>query len=124
MNAIYCKKCHEILYSYKNYHWNQCSCGNCYIDAEGNRIGFTDRESILELQLNTEFLFKNLIINHKKMDFSKMGTFKIKSTSNEKFYKQAIVNWEEFEPYFKEVALKTRLEILIEVKRRGQYKNE
>lgn len=119
MNAIYCKNCHEILYSYAQRHFNECSCGNCYIDTEGIRVGFKDKSKLVELELNTDFLFKNLILQHDNIDFSKMGKFIIKPTSNEKFYKQAIVNWEEFESHFKQVVTKSKLDMFIEAKEKG-----
>jgi hypothetical protein len=48
-----------------------------------------------------------------------MGKFVIKSTSNENFYKQAIVNWEEFEPYFGQVVTKSKLDVFIKAKEKG-----
>ena len=122
LKAIYCKHCHSIIYSMSNHDFKSCTCSKVSIDAKGMRIGFYDRSDFIELELDKVFLYDNLLelaySNYGILNIQ-LGKFVIKPTSNEKFYKQAIVNWGEFEPYFRQVVTKTKLDVFIEAKERG-----
>lgn len=122
LKAIYCKHCHSIIYSLATHDFRHCECHKISIDAKGMRIGFHEKNDFIELELDKVFLYDNLL----ELAYQKggklnieLGIFKIKPTSNEKFYKQAIVNWGEFEPYFRQVVTKTKLDMFIEAKERG-----
>ena len=121
LKAIYCKHCNSIIYSMSNHDFKSCACSKVSIDAKGMRFGFHDKSDFIELELDKVFLYDNLL----ELAYQKggklnieLGKFVIKPTSNEKFYKQAIVNWEEFEPYFRQVVTKTKLDMFIEAKER------
>jgi hypothetical protein len=122
IKAIYCEYCKSIIYSLSNHHMNYCECGKIYIDAKGDRIGFESTDDFVQLNLNKTFLYDNLLElayrNNGKLNIE-LGKFKIVSTSNESFYKQAICNWDMFKPYFNEIVTKSKLDLFIEAKEKG-----
>lgn len=125
LKAIYCKYCHSIIYSMSNHDFKSCACSKVSIDAKGMRFGFHDKSDFIELELDKVFLYDNLLelaySNYGMLNIQ-LGKFVIKPTSNENFYKQAIVNWEEFEPYFRQVVTKSKLDMFTEAKEKGLVK--
>lgn len=121
ISAIYCKKCKKIMYSLTNRHFNSCECG-CFIDGEGLRVGFKDKNDIITLQLDDDFMLKNIFqisYNNKcRLNMENMGTFQIHSHSNKKFYSQLIINWSDFEEEFDSVVTSYFNELYIEISKK------
>lgn len=122
IKAIYCKHCHEIIMSLSQRDYRWCSCKKVAIDSKGERIIFNNTDDFIQLNLSKTFLYDNLLElayrNNCKLNIE-LGKFKIVSTSNESFYKQAICNWDTFKPYFYEIVTKSKLDIFIEAKEKG-----
>ena len=127
INAVYCKKHHKILYSLNPHHFNTCGndCG-CFIDGEGLRVGFDNPDDIMHLQLNGDFMLSNLFQraynNDCKLTMSNMGTFQLYQSSNEGFYSQLVINWDEFKEEFHKIAKDNYSSILLsylDAKERG-----
>ena len=127
INAVYCKKHHKILYSLNPHHFNTCGndCG-CFIDGEGLRVGFDNPDDIMHLHLNGDFMLSNLFQraynNSCKLTISNMGTFQLYQTSNEGFYSQLVINWDEFKEEFHKIAKDNYSSILLsylDAKERG-----
>lgn len=127
INAVYCKKHYKILYSLNPHHFNACGNGcGCFIDGEGLRVGFDNPEDIMHLQLNGDFMLSNLFQkaynNDCKLTMSNMGTFQLYESSNEGFYSQLVINWDEFKEEFHKIAKDNYSSILLsylDAKERG-----
>ena len=127
INAVYCKKHYKILYSLNPHHFNACGndCG-CFIDGEGLRVGFDNPDDIMHLQLNGDFMLSNLFQkaynNDCKLTMNNMGTFQLYESSNEGFYSQLVINWDEFKEEFHKIAKDNYSNILLsylDAKERG-----
>lgn len=106
MRAIYCKSCRDIIYSMDRHDFKSCTCGACNIDDFGHRIGFRYDSCYVDLDINEEFMLKNLLQQAYRQGGTltiSLGRLRLKHSSNIGFYKQFIKNFEDFRIYFEEV---------------------
>jgi len=98
MKALYCKNCHNIIYSRTNHDYRACDCGKIAIDACGERyIG--DFDSYIPIDLDDKKLFKHILycdwnyhnMNAKDYPEGYHGKFVLTENSNEYFYDLLIV---------------------------------
>lgn len=98
MKALYCKKCHNIIYSRANHDYRSCDCKSIAIDACGDRfIGDFDNYTVIELS-DTKLLSQILYYdwnykNNNAKDFPDgyCGKFVLTEKSNKFFYDLLIV---------------------------------
>ena len=113
INAVYCDKCKEIVYSRHVHDHRFCSCKNVSVDGGFEYFKWSAKYNnylVLKLRgnkllaqiLNYDFRFGNRNILDEYLD-GWHGKFKIVRDSNENFYKELIKNWDEFKPYFDEI---------------------
>ena len=71
----------------------------------------------MHLQLNGDFMLSNLFQkaynNGCKLTMSDMGTFQLYESSNEGFYSQLVINWDEFKEEFHKIAKDNYSNILL-----------
>jgi len=113
INAAYCDKCKEIVYSRHVHDHRFCSCKNVAVDGgfELFKVNFKDN-NYLKLKLRGNKLLKQILfydstygnrnISDEYLD-GWHGKFKIVRSSNEQFYKELIKNWDDFKPYFDKI---------------------
>ena len=113
INAVYCDKCKEIIYSRTKRDYRSCSCSNVSVDGgfELFKVNFKDN-NYLKLKLRGNKLLKQILFydrtygNRNILDeylHGYHGKFKVARNSNEQFYKELIKNWDEFKPYFDKI---------------------
>ena len=110
VGAMFCKNCKEIIISRSQHDLVMCSCGKCFLDGghltdDGNflprRGSYNDYG--IEIYLRGD-VFLGFILNMDARGNSNAGhfengyweRFKIVESSNMKFYKKLIINYEDF----------------------------
>ena len=104
INAVYCKTTNEILYSRSRHDCRRSEDGKISIDGGFDYIKINgDLDNIIPLRLNVTKLLKQIFYydyNYgnslaKNFEEGYHGRFKITYSSNLKFYRDLIVNFED-----------------------------
>jgi len=98
INAVYCRNCHEIIYSRADHDFRSCTCGKVAVDGKGLRTIISDIEDFTSLILDGDVLLDQILAydwrygnkNAKEFPNGYCGKFKIDKYSNFRWYEKLI----------------------------------
>ena len=108
INAIYCKHCHNIIFSRHVHDYRSCDCGKCHVD--GGQLDYfrilapsdndfivlhLDSEVILNQQMQYDYLYKNS--NSHKFPDGYFGKYKLTEHSNIDWFRKLIINFDDLD---------------------------
>lgn len=98
INAVFCKDCHNIIYSRHRLDYRKCDCGKCFIDGGFEYTRTSLNDEAVHIQLDSDVVVEQ-ILNYDYLLGAKNvieegchGKYVIREGSYKKFYRDLIVD--------------------------------
>ena len=107
INAIYCKHCHNIIFSRSNHDFRSCDCEKCAVDSGLELFKISaptdndfvvlhlDSDVMLKQQMEYDYRYKNS--NASNFPEGYLGKYKLTEHSNIDWFRKLIINFDDLD---------------------------